>query len=1080
MSQFIQGNVETQGVNVKILGINNKFSYRFVTNEETLRKQEIKAVPALIVDFSWSMQNSNSAKPALQSVKETCKKLFEDGNEKIHIVFFGKTAYLMTVQASNYLRSIDEKMTNYFNTSYFFETDGCFNPTGTLPELAFIELFNEIKKNPQQKYNIIFMTDGEFNGSGNYASKWQQLVTTYLPNLKCELEFFAIGYQDDHLKNIIEMKNAFDKANCTFNYYTISSSNQIEPKMKEVTELFESYKLAKIVLPNGDQLTEGETYFSDTLLFKDINASELVNFDNLPKGITREWLLDVMELTLELGLKEQSVISRMKQAVSQKNSKQLYQEMVKELSLYYNNLPQRFLTLRNQVKSLKSRGITKWIHLNERLQSFTTVFREIQELVTNELNEKKEFEKATNIANSVRSRHLRTLQRRRINNEANRKQDEDFNVEVVTSEPLKLSYQSSKNNYESCLESSLKDLEEYYTCFYSQDNWSGMLNTLVGIPIKYSWKEGDDWTPSRANIENVSMAGFISQEGFEEVQNLFGGQKLEHTALYKNQAYLKSAHDGTNAYLPIATDPFFLSKIHLVKDRLGHMIAGSNLAFASRHVLLYVAVIRQLVNMMVDNSTEKLEHTLLLVLNTFRLLSTRCNSVFSKEQSPLSKPEILLNISTGNTAPYLFCGSWDSAVFALISSSSDYEKARELYNSQNNKSLSTNEFKTLVWTMIYRHFLIMKYELDSKFEDPLEWGLPTQQEVKNKLNTYLLTMNYENAITEINKEMMTCDKLNSWPQYIKTQVQKTVTNRMTKVFNKLLELVDSLNDETWHKLNKTFVPFRLQISDSIRNNFSEQLESDLAFKTYFECLVYGQKDCFPLRSHSELEKHIVNRINNNYGDQIRQVLGDAYELAEFRKRQYETRALPVIFTSDMEFKVNELFGDTFNNKVTEEEFKVQMRSILGNYSCKYFDEALVKDNLDVLQRLYNYCKTRVHSLTIKSTRLPFSCPANPTSALFLQKLTDVEFSHYFKPLGFGWSTKKYQSWVSDLHPFMNDNLYRSEEDFIRTVLEHVKTFKPVDFERYEEYVRLFHRTFKATQLNTSSITSGQKNSSYYF
>lgn len=1056
MSGLIQGLTKYNNNIVTVLGFSDKYLYRLVSNEETPKRGNISA-PVLVIDFSWSMQNSNSAKPALESVKNTCKKLFEDGHLVVMLVFFGKTSYTMEVESCNYLGLIDDKMRNYFNSSYFFETDGCFNPTGTNPELAFDQLFKEIKKNPKSSYNIIFMTDGEFNGSINYASKWQELASQ-LSCLKSEFEFYTIGYQNDYLKNIIEMKTAFEKVSCSFNYHTISSTCQIEPKMKEITDLFENYDFQKVVLPNGDTLIEGDQYFCSELLFKDLESATLINIQNLPKGITESWILDVLGLTIDLGLKEQSVVNKMKKIVNEKNAKELYQNLVKELSLFYNCLPQKFLSLRNQVKSLKSRKIYVWTLLNERMQSFCDKFREIQDLVSNELNEKKQFEIATQIANSIKSRHLRTLQRRRINNEANKKQEDEYTIELESEEPVSITLQKGEVTKKIILESKLNDLDNYYTCFYTQDNWSDMLNNLAGIPIKYNWKESDDWTPSRANIENVSLSGFISQEGFNEVQSLFGKQNTDHTNLYKNEAYIKSAHDGTNAYLPIAIEPFFLDKLSLVKERLGHMIAGSNLAFASRHVMLYVAVIRQLVNMILDNPTEKLQHTLLLVLNTFRLLTLKCNCIFNKDQTPLSKSDILLNIANGNTAPYLFTSPWDSSVYALVSSNSDYENANNLYCQQTNTNVSLAEFKSLVWKMVFRHFLINKYELDSKFEDPLIWNLPNHQQVKEKLENYLKSMSYETAIMEINSEMMSTEKLKVLPEYIKEQVQKSINSRIVKIYLKLFEISQSLSDDTWSQLNKTFLPFKL--SENLNKNIDEQYMINSVFWTYWECNIYGQKDCYPLKNYSELEKHIINRINNNYGDQIKLILADAYELAEFRKRNNETRALPVIFNNNIKDAVNEIFSNVFNGKMTEQNFKNEMRTVLGHYSCEQFDDALQKDNVDVLNNLYNYCKLHNHTITIKPSCLPFSCPANPTSPIFLQKLTDVGFSQYYRPLGLGWSTKKYQKWVHDLHPYMVNNLYKNEQDFIDTVLEHVKIFIPLGHERYTDYIKSFYIMFK--------------------
>lgn len=69
----------------------------------------------------------------------------------------------------------------------------------------------------------------------------------------------------------------------------------------------------------------------------------------------------------------------------------------------------------------------------------------------------------------------------------------------------------------------IETLNDEFKCFYTQDNWEEMLNTLLCIPIEYDWKSGDDWCSGRATIKKVSMSGYLSLDGFKEMQEIFGG-----------------------------------------------------------------------------------------------------------------------------------------------------------------------------------------------------------------------------------------------------------------------------------------------------------------------------------------------------------------------------------------------------------------------------------------------------------------------------------------------------------------------------------------------------------------------------
>src|SRR4029078_3007393 len=101
-------------------------------------------------------------------------------------------------------------------------------------------------------------------------------------------------------------------------------------------------------------------------------------------------------------------------------------------------------------------------------------------------------------------------------------------------------------------------------------------------------------------------------------------------------------------------------------------------------------------------------------------------------------------------------------------------------------------------------------------------------------------------------------------------------------------------------------------------------------------------------------------------------------------------------------------------------------------------------------------------------------PSNPASPYFLQELTDIAFSAYFKPIGFGWSTKKYRSFIDDLHPYMSDRLFfhSTEDSYVTDILAHVKycnTNNPYKLEKdYELEFRHFYRQFKGQGITSTS------------
>lgn len=133
---------------------------------------------------------------------------------------------------------------------------------------------------------------------------------------------------------------------------------------------------------------------------------------------------------------------------------------------------------------------------------------------------------------------------------------------------------------------------------------------------------------------------------------------------------------------------------------------------------------------------------------------------------------------------------------------------------------------------------------------------------------------------------------------------------------------------------------------------------------------------------------------------------------------------------------------------------------------KQLDKVMDEDKIDVLKNLFEHRRRIKNTLIIKSkSHLPYSCPANVSSPLFLHYLTDNQFSDYYKPLGFGWSSKKYRDWCDDLHVFMIENLdcVNNEDYFIKKVINHINSYRSVnqrDLNHYEDEIRYFYNKFK--------------------
>src|SRR4029079_3867483 len=105
MNTFVQGNFVKDNTIVEVLGTEKGYRYRWyksLSEEKTIDYS--KFLPSLIVDFSWSMKDSNSAQPAKEATVETCKLFFEKGFPEVYLVFFGRNATGFYVNKDNYVK----------------------------------------------------------------------------------------------------------------------------------------------------------------------------------------------------------------------------------------------------------------------------------------------------------------------------------------------------------------------------------------------------------------------------------------------------------------------------------------------------------------------------------------------------------------------------------------------------------------------------------------------------------------------------------------------------------------------------------------------------------------------------------------------------------------------------------------------------------------------------------------------------------------------------------------------------------------------------------------------------------------
>lgn len=1055
---FIQGTFVKEGVKIEILGSDQTgYRYRWLESTNDDKIDYSTCLPVLIMDYSASMQNSNSAQPATDGTKTLCKSLFSKGITKILLVYFGATSYPFEVTMDNYAGRIDETLRGYFANQEAYQLCGKFKIDATVPTYAFNDVYKYLNTTKENEIFITFMTDGQFNNYDNnyYDNEWKKIVTN-LYTLKKTINIASIGYKDDYLKNIQQMKIAFDGVRIPFTYTTISKAIEIEATLLNTSEEFDIGCMPKLDLKNGLTIVQGECVYAKDKLFDDLIPANIIENDTDKTGVSALWVQKVISLEISIGLKENDIRTKM----GSTQSKSLYVEIVKDLVPYFTNLHKLYMELKSEYKSLKSRDIPSWKSLYEKIETFSKLFRDIQLFVSSELDEKKSFEIATKINKSITSQHARSLQRRKITNEANKAKNKIFKITLINEDPvtLKCVYENEKYTIEK-LNAPIDKLNEHFTCTYSLEEWSDLLNTLIGIPFQYTWKSNDDWTPSKSCIDYVSLASTVSMDGYKETQSIFGViESPEHKTLYGDNKYISSAHDKCNSFLPIAVDPFFCVKLDMLKQHLGHMMAGSNLAYRNPHLLLYVAVLKQCFNQLLDNDSEKLRHIILLLLNTFKLATDKISVIHDKNQISVSKEDILLNIAKGNTAPYLFASAWESAIFLLSTSESDLMKSFEKYKSDSNEDVTNlDQYKFQLWKMVLRHMHIMSFDKKDTWESHKTWDLKNASEMELILKT-----EGEDAF---NKYLMSENKLLNIPNVIKNDLEMMRDGKLIKLFKSLVNFGDTLNDSVWNEFNKSFLPIKFIQKTTINILFTDEIYDTIGYWSYWESYAYGHKECYPVKTQKEISKVVTNNINAKYGESLTGAIADVKEYIDFKSRTRETRFLPVTFTPAQSIKINELFKKVYLKRCNEDEFKTEFKSIMDKKYCEQIGQTLVEDGVDVLANLFVYCSRYLHSLKMKTSRLPRNCPANPSSPYFLQDMGEINFVQYYRPCGFGWTDKKYRDWIDDLHTYMDNRLcyYTDAKSFADDVMHHVLTFRTagkISPDQYRSEAEHFFNKFK--------------------
>lgn len=1051
--------------NYRINTIKTDFGYKYTVIPNEINDQVKEFLPVFVLDYSGSMFDSKgSAKELTICIKEQCRLLFEAGHTQIIISFFGETSYTVTVTPLTVNEVIRDVLSGCFvNDTYGYRNplkSKYFSSDATFPHIAFNSALESIKKIECSDVCLIFMTDGQFSktqasGLRDYKAVWKQMGQTYNRTGK-NISITCIGYKDDQISNMQEMECGFKSENIPINYVQLEKAADMVQKFSDALDT--NLILNAKVTISGVKIIPNECYYSKIPLF-DNETSDLYVLkdmtplgsllDNNKSGVSAEWINQVIDLEINIGLYEQYL----QQRITSVDAKKLLIEALE----FMETVRTKYHELRIAYPSLKSRNIYQWEELTDRLQSISSIINEIQSMLNNTLNEKKQYEKATSIANHISAKHLRSIQRRKLR------------VGEVIQAPLTFSCVQgqagnvtqivceSKGVSESRpISSTISQLNEYYTCYYSLDNWEMMLSDIVGIPMHYVWKELDDWNASQAKIESLDTTTVMAGSSFGENQSLFGRASVpDHTKMFGSETFMKTANTkSNNCMLPIAIDPFFHKKITTVQQHLGVMLASSSEATKKSHIMFYAAALRHCfyVKSTQTRPNEKINHIILLIMNTFKILSDEIFAITDdKELKCLNKPDILYYIWSGNTAPHVFDNYWECIIYLLTSTTTNIKDALNKYG----LSVSIREFKNTCWLNI------VKFAYTSHYKEQVEWFTTETFNIKSpeELNDLLKTKGLEVLLTEL----VTKEKIIDVPLRIRSDIINIQKESwFNKVLGSLLEWDNFVNDELWIEFNQSFLPVSIKLEPDA-NKIPDAVLNELYYWAHLNVYAFGNKNCYPERSREDTAKVIITNINLKLNADLYALFLDEKEKQEFKQRKYETRCLPINFSEEQGRAINVLFDSTHNSDVSLEEFRTILRQNIDAHHLNDIDAVLLEDKLDVIEKLYKHCKSKKNVLEIKSTRLPFSTPANPSSPLFLQRLSDLEFSNYYKPIGYGYANKKYRDWIPRLHPIMVQTLNEScdELTFINKVIRQcmAEGYNFCMKEKYTGYIGAFYYRF---------------------
>ena len=1041
--------------------------YKYTWNSE---QKYAEYVPIFIIDLSYSIEHHFQI--VLKSLIECCEKIFEDSITQIHLIFFGNNSIYRLVDINTYKLKINEMIDKYSTKINILNR---INDINTDPKFAF-QIVTQILPtiSPGKLINIIFITDGSFNDA---------LHTAYINELKNvypahKIFINMIGYKNDKLKNIKNTCTEFSKNHINHIYYSaddksniISIYDNIFGEFKNILRGIKILKINNLLLKTQTPIYSAEKIFDMAVAKYDTNYE--IDIAN-KYDVTAEWIDQVHDTEISIGLKEAYLIVNLIY-----NKEQIFNQVID----FSSEIQHKYLSLRNEVRYVKEKNIDCWNNLTAKIINFFRLLKDIQDLISNKISGKKEYELITKI-----SHHTDQLHHFKLFDQINTY--DNFNIQIISKLPLILQNNANEPVQLTC---ALADLNKNYVCMYTQNKWSDSLNTLTGISVKYDWKENDINTPSQSFIEKNNTLNYMSYEGYREARQIFGD--LNHIKL--NKKIIK------NIFIPIATDPFFLDKINLVKEIIGSILTKNSTlpvepctGFIDHHILLYCSVISHCFKELYNIASYKLESSsvsnnntistilaqspsikkqveiLIMLLNTFKILSDNIPFIFTKDLNPMCKINALLNIAEGNTSTNFISSYFDGIIIVLTSNELEISNARDKYNNKYTKNLNKYEFSKHLLKMLLRHCIIHifcsnenlgcfynKKETSNKsWEDSTIWNFESENIIFKNLK--------EEGVGIIDKYLMTAEKhdIKNLPNFIRQKIQYV---RNSEKIGLTLFAFNFFGNINYNALNQSFL-----INDDMMDflnhpidiSYTELELNELIYWTRWEFLHCGkQKDC-PYIERTELVEYIVNQINLSHSEQLAHIFADVKDFNEYNIKRYETRYLPVTFMNDEADYINNLFKEVFFKNIDLENFRSSLLNVLGPYVAHQINDVLITDNLDVIQNLYHFCETTDHELKIKpDTRLPFSCPANPSSPYFLQKLSDEDFHKYYKPIGLGCTGKKYSSWINQYHAFMLNNVNKYSQDiFVDKVFHHVKSAKLLnsdDMLRYESDIIMFYKKY---------------------